>query len=153
VAEGGVMRRQAGTLRVALAFAALVGSLGLVVWRQGRALEQLRALDAIRGARTVEEAERSELVRRVEWLASRGRVVEAARERLGLRVPSGVEIVILSLGRDDAPTGRDAAPQPGGLEEEEAAGPRSPRPAPPGVVAVAGGGGDGAVAARWGGGQ
>lgn len=147
------MRRQAGTLRVALAFAALVGSLGLVVWRQGRALEQLRALDAIRGARAVEEAERSELVRRAEWLASRGRVVEAARERLGLRVPSGVEIVILSLGRDDAPTGRDAASQPGGLDGEEAAGPRSPRSAPPGAVAVGGGGGEGVGLARWGDGQ
>jgi len=106
VAEGGLMRGRSGILTAALAFAALLASLSLVVWRQSRALEALRALEAVRSERAVMEAERVDLGRRKQMLESRSRVVRAAGERLGMRVPHGAEIVILPL--------EDGAGQAGG---------------------------------------
>jgi len=97
VAQGGLMRGPSGILTAALAFAALLASLSLVVWRQSRALQVLRALEAVRSERAVLEAERVDLVRRKQMLESRSRVVRVAGERLGMRVPHGTEIVILSL--------------------------------------------------------
>lgn len=91
------MRSHAGTIRLALAFAALLGSLTMVIWRQSRALEVLRSVDELRSARVIVEAERSELTRRIQRLESRGRVVVAARDRLGMRVPSAAEIIILPM--------------------------------------------------------
>ena len=97
------MRSHAGLLRVVLAFAALLVSLSLVVWRQSRALEVLRELDALRTERAIAEAMRSELTRGIEYLESRARVVRDAA-RLGLRVPSSDagEIVILPLSEGAA---------------------------------------------------
>ena len=96
-----------GLIRLALAFAALLMSMGLVVWRQSRALELGRDLDQLRTARAIAESERSELSRRIEYLESRGRVVEDAA-RIGLRVPStdGGEIVILPLRDRQQPAAR-----------------------------------------------
>lgn len=99
------MRSHAGVLRLAIAFAALLGSLSMVVWRQSRALELLREMDSTRAARAIGEAERSELARRVQYLESRARVVADAQARLGMRVPSAHEIVILPLGERSAAAG------------------------------------------------
>jgi hypothetical protein len=107
VEEGGVMRNGNGLIRIALAFAALLGSFSLVVWRQSRALEMLRDLHASRVERAIVEAERAELARRVALLESRGHVVSAAA-RLGLRVPAASEIVILPL-TEPAPASRAVA--------------------------------------------
>ncbi|MGH7475395.1 MAG: cell division protein FtsL [Longimicrobiales bacterium] len=98
------MRWARGSLRVALVFAALLAALSGVVWRQSRALETLRSLDALRQERALVEAEKTELVRRIQLLESRARVVRAARQRLGLHVPSSDEIVILPLTSDAALT-------------------------------------------------
>ena len=92
----------AGTIRLALAFAALLGALTLVIYRQSRALEVLRAVDQMRNARVVAEAERSEVTRQIQALESRSRVVAAAADRLGMRVPSASEIVILPLTNPQA---------------------------------------------------
>lgn len=97
------MRGQRGVLRLALAFAGLLASLSLVIWRQSRALEVLRALDEVRQTRAILEAERSMLVHRIQRLESRARIVAVAQERLGMHMPSGSEIVILSLDAGAAP--------------------------------------------------
>lgn len=86
-----------GTLRLGLALAALFGALSLVVWRQSRALEVLRELDAARSERAVLESERTVLQRRVQELEGRERIVRVAGERLGLRPPAAAELVILRL--------------------------------------------------------
>lgn len=86
--------RSSGVLRTALAFALLLAGLALVVRRQSRALELVRAVERARSERTFAEAERAELLHRIESLESRARVVDAAG-RLGMRLPSGTEIVIL----------------------------------------------------------
>src|SRR5690606_14601862 len=84
VAEGGVMRGQPGVIRVALGFAALLASLSLVIWRQSRALEVLRALDGVRRERAVLEAERATELQRIRRLESRSRVVAEAGKTLGM---------------------------------------------------------------------
>ena len=86
-----------GTIRLALCFALLLGALTMVIWRQSLALATLRDLDRLRDGRALAEAERSDLVRRIEQLESRATVVSAAETRLGMRVPSASEIVILPL--------------------------------------------------------
>ena len=94
-----------GTIRLALCFAALLAALTLVIWRQSLALATLRELDGLRDGRALAEAERSDLVRRIEQLESRAVVVSAAQMRLGMRVPSATEIVILPLNAN-APAAR-----------------------------------------------
>ena len=87
--------RGAGAIRVALAFAALLASLSMVVWRQSRAHEVLRDVDALRSARAVAEAERSGLMTRVQTLESRARIKTLAEARWGMRVPASGELVTL----------------------------------------------------------
>lgn len=93
------MRGQRGLIRLALSFALLLLSLGLVVRRQSRALETLRQIESVRQERALLEAERAVIQGRIQRLESRARIVEAA-SKLGLRIPAGGEIVVLPL--DDA---------------------------------------------------
>ena len=94
------MNRLAAPSLVALAMAALLGSLSLVTWRQARAMEALAALDRVRQERELVEAEKQELVRRIQFLESRGHIVSRARELLGMHTPATDEIVYLSgVGR------------------------------------------------------
>ena len=51
-----------GTIRTAVAFAALFAALTSVGWRQSRALEVMRELDAVRQDRALSEAERERIV-------------------------------------------------------------------------------------------
>ncbi|NJD11353.1 MAG: hypothetical protein FIB01_13255 [Gemmatimonadetes bacterium] len=87
--------RTRGTLRFGVAAAALFAALSLVVWRQSRALEVLRSLDAARTERAILESERTRLLRELQQLESRPNMVAVAGQRLGLRPPSAREIVIL----------------------------------------------------------
>jgi Flp pilus assembly protein TadB len=98
------MRPHTGLLRLALAYAALLLSLSLVVWRQSRALEVLREIDRLRMESAIAEAARSEQTRRIDQLESRKRVVREASSRWGMRVPSREEIVVLPLV--ELPAGR-----------------------------------------------
>jgi cell division protein FtsL len=92
------MTKRPPLIRAGLLFLLLLGSLTAVVWRQSRALEMQRALEVVRAERVLEESRRSSLSRRVEQLESRSRVSDAASKRLGMRLPSGSEIVILPMG-------------------------------------------------------
>ena len=91
------MKQGNGAIRIGFACALLFASLSLVVWRQGRALEALRGLDAARAERALLQAQRAELQREIQQLESRARIVAVAGARLGLRLPAASEIVILQL--------------------------------------------------------
>lgn len=91
------MRGQ-GTIRLALAFAVLLASQTLVIWRQSRTLELLRDLDADRRARAVVESERAKLTAQLQVLESRARVRRVAEARLGMRVPTAADIIVLRRG-------------------------------------------------------
>jgi cell division protein FtsL len=103
------MRKGNGAIRMSVAFALLFTSLALVVWRQSRALEELRGLDIARAERAILQAERSELQREIQHLESRARVLAVAGERLQLRTPASHEIVFLqssvTLGVAEAGSG------------------------------------------------
>lgn len=88
-------RRSSGVLRLALAFATLMAALSLVVRRQSRALDAVRALEKTRDERATAEAGRTELLERIQRLESRSRVVEEAEKELGMHVPTGEEIILL----------------------------------------------------------
>lgn len=83
---------------VAIAFVALLAALSLVAWRQGRALESLAALDRVERERSLAEADRAELFRRIQHLESRGYVGPEAGRRLGMHTPSSSQIVYLAGG-------------------------------------------------------
>lgn len=87
-------RASAGVIRLALAFALVLAGLALVVRRQSRALELVRAVDRARAERALAEAQRAELIQRIDGLQSRARIT-AVVARGGMRLPSGSEIVIL----------------------------------------------------------
>lgn len=89
--------RSRGTLRFGVAAAALFAALSLVVWRQSRALEVLRRLDAVRAEQALLESEWARLRRELDGLESRPRIVQVAGDWLGLRPPAAKEIVILRL--------------------------------------------------------
>jgi cell division protein FtsL len=86
-----------GTLRVALAFAAFLGSLSLVIWRQSRALEVLRELDAARVERAAVESDRSRQHEEIQHLESRSRVAAVAGQLWDMRVPSSDEEFVIMV--------------------------------------------------------
>ena len=89
------MNRHAGILRLAFAFVGFLLSLTYVIWRQSRALDLMRELDRVHIERAAVEAQRAELVQKIDLLESRTRVVAVAGSQLGMRVPSAEQIVIL----------------------------------------------------------
>jgi cell division protein FtsL len=93
------MRRGSwGVVLAALGIAALLLSLSLVTWRQSRAREAMAELDALHREISLVRAERAAFERRIQSLESRGHVVPAARERLGMRTPGAASIVLLAPG-------------------------------------------------------
>lgn len=84
--------------RAAVTLAVLLGSLGLVTWRQSRALETLAELDEVRRQASVARAQVVELDREIQVLTSRARVVPEARRRLGMHTPDASELEIIDLG-------------------------------------------------------
>ncbi len=96
------MKQREGTLRVALAFAALMGSLTTVIWRQSGALEVLRDLDAAKRERAAVESERSRLSGRIQQLESRARIMTVTQANWGMRVPSSGEEFVLLLPQSAA---------------------------------------------------
>ena len=81
--------------RAAITFVLVMGSLGFVTWRQSRALEANRALDALRREVSVARAEQVELEREIQVLTSRSRIVGAAEE-LGMHTPAATEQIVLT---------------------------------------------------------
>jgi predicted lipid-binding transport protein (Tim44 family) len=82
-------------LRAALTVVALLGSLGMVTWRQSRAFEALGDLDRAQRQASVLEAERVDLHRTIQVMESRSQVVPRARDELGMHTPDATELVIL----------------------------------------------------------
>ncbi len=82
-----------------LGFAGLLSALSLVTWRQSRAFEALAELDGLERSLSLAESERTELLRRIQGLASRPRISSFAQEHLGMHAPDASEQVLL-LGGD-----------------------------------------------------
>lgn len=87
-------RRRTGP-RLFRAVLLLSAALAVVTWRQTRGLELEREVSSLSSEWAIAETERVELVRRIEELRSRARVVRVARDRLGMHVARDSEIVFL----------------------------------------------------------
>ena len=103
--------RNAGTLRVALAFVAFLSSLSLVIWRQSRAYELLGELDATRSRRAATESEKSGLITRIQHLESRSRVTQVAGSLWGMRVPEPNEQFVILVKPDLEERGDSPGPR------------------------------------------
>jgi cell division protein FtsL len=103
--EAGVKRRgrkRRGVLRLVGWLFLLLASLAVVAWRQTEGFAREQALREVQTEREIAEAERVALERRVQALTARARIVRVARERLGMRLPSDGEIVLLPEPRERA---------------------------------------------------
>ena len=100
------MSRSRGGLRAAGWLVLLLGSLFFVTWRQTRGVELEGSLRDLQSQTAIAETEQVELVRRIEELRSRSRILRVARDRLGMRLPEDGEIVYLPA------TAEGAAPAP-----------------------------------------
>ena len=88
-------RRLRGWVRSIGWLVLLLSSLFVVTWRQTRGLALEGELRDLETRQALAEAERVELVRRIETLRSRARIVRVARDRLGMHLAVGDEIVFL----------------------------------------------------------
>lgn len=90
-----------GTLRIALAFAALLVSLSLVVRRQSTAFALLETLDEARTNRAMIESERSRLTTEIQRLESRVRIADIAGRWWQMRAPQSDEEFVIMLRPED----------------------------------------------------
>ncbi len=90
------MKRLTGTSLVALATALLLASLTLVARRQAQALETLNSVDEMKREWALEMAEREDLKNRIRQLESRGRILDEAEGRLGMRMAVATDIIFLA---------------------------------------------------------
>lgn len=75
----------------------LLGSLSLVVWRQGRGAALQREIRALETEHAIAESERLRLTGRIQTLSSRARILAVARDRLGMRLPTDREVMLIPL--------------------------------------------------------
>jgi cell division protein FtsL len=88
----------------------LLAALSLVTWRQTRGLALEKDVRALETSRAMKEAERVELSRKIESLRSRSRILQVARDRLGMHLPQDQEIVFLPVADGAAPAVAEEAP-------------------------------------------
>ncbi len=102
--------RPRGRSIVALGLLAFVLVAAAVIWRRTYGLAHARELQALDVRRRQLEGERASLQSAVRLAASRGRIGTAAEQRLGMRVPSDTQVVILTRPDRRPITGRGAEP-------------------------------------------
>jgi cell division protein FtsL len=100
-----------GRAIVAVALTAFVLMAAAVVWRRSYGIAHTRELQVLENRRRQLVAERASLQSAVRLAASRGRIGDAAEQRLGMRVPSDTQVVILT--RPDGRSAISGASDPG----------------------------------------
>ena len=66
-----------------------------VIWRRSYGIARARELDALERERTSLEARKARLESEIRELSSRARLAPVAERRLGMRIPSDSQVVIL----------------------------------------------------------
>jgi cell division protein FtsL len=99
LAKRGVARR--GRTTVALALVGFVLISASVIWRRSVGIEQARAIRDLDRVRLQLEGERARLDRDLREAKSRARVAPIAERRLGMRVPTDTQVVILRRSADE----------------------------------------------------
>ncbi|MGZ8377370.1 MAG: hypothetical protein ACXW0Z_09015 [Gemmatirosa sp.] len=102
--------RPRGRSIVAVGLLAFVLVAAAVIWRRTYGLAHARELQALDTRRRQLQGERAALQSAVRLAASRGRIGTAAEQRLGMRVPSDTQVVILTRPEHRPTTDGGAAP-------------------------------------------
>lgn len=89
-------------LSLMAASVALLAAMFGAVHRGAKGRERARVVETLEEQRLALEAQRAELMRRIEQLSGRSRVVQAAAA-IGLRLPGEGELVILELPGSPGP--------------------------------------------------
>ena len=89
------MTRVSGVLLLALFVAAFLAALSVVAWRQGRARVVMAEREQVREAIALENEVLAELADKITHLESRRRVVQDARDRLGMHVPDARDLIYM----------------------------------------------------------
>ena len=101
-------RAPRGRVVVAVVLVAFVCLAAAVIWRRTLGIARAREIAVLEQRRLQLVAERAQLESAVRRAASRGTIGEAAEEKLGMRVPSDTQVVILA--RPSAAPVRASAP-------------------------------------------
>lgn len=88
-----------GMKRLTVAIACLLASLSLVAWRQGRAYDLQREVEAVRSEVAAAQDRKTQYEADITFLESREHILEAAERLLGLRSPSG-QVRVIRMGED-----------------------------------------------------
>ena len=75
----------------------LMAALSLTVWRQTRGVALQREIRALESDRAIAESERMALATRIQALQSRARIVQVARDRLGMHLPADSQVVLVAV--------------------------------------------------------
>lgn len=89
---------------VALVLVALVLLASLVIWRRSVGIAGARELRELGQARLQLEGDRARLARDIRAASSREKLVPIAEQRLGMRVPSDGQMIILQRSAGGAAT-------------------------------------------------
>ena len=93
-----------GRSLVALVLVAFVLLASLVIWRRSVGIAGARELRELDQTRLQLEGDRARLARDIRAASSRERLVPVAEQRLGMRVPSDGQMIILERRPDGAAT-------------------------------------------------
>lgn len=97
-ARGGARRQGRGRAIVALGLLLFVLVGASAVWRRSVGIAQARTLRALAARQSQLTAERAALNAAVRLAAARARVGSVAEARLGMRVPSDTQLVLVARG-------------------------------------------------------
>ena len=95
-ARAAARRAPRGRAIVAVGLLAFVLVAAAVVWRRSYGIAHSRELTQLDRRRVQLEGERAALQSAVRFAAGRGRIGATAEQRLGMRVPSDTQVVILT---------------------------------------------------------
>jgi len=108
-ARGGGRRGPRGRSIVALVLLGFVLVATGVIWRRSYGIARARELDVLERQRTSLEARKARLESEIRDLSSRARLAPVAERRLGMRIPSDSQVVILR--RPSSTTSDPGAPR------------------------------------------
>ena len=107
--KSGGRRGPRGLSLVALVLLGFVLVATGVIWRRSYGIARARELDALERQRTSLEARKARLESEIRELSSRARLAPVAERRLGMRIPSDSQVVILR--RPSSSTSDPGAPR------------------------------------------
>ena len=106
--RAGARRAPRGRAMVFLGLFVFLLAASAAIWRRAYGIARARELSVLDARRVQLEGERASLESAVRMAASRRRIGAAAEQRLGMRVPSDTQVVIITRAGQRTPPGAGA---------------------------------------------